>query len=77
MGYSIEQVKESMPKIGDVTNGGIVDYVNVEHLWYRVTKCDGTNEAFKLPKPKRLTGDNNRKVNTRIKNPTYAPVLDI
>lgn len=76
MGYSIDQVKENMPKVGEEANGGIVDYVNVEHLWYRVMRRDGTNEAFKMPKAKRITG-NNKKVNTRIKNPKTFPVLDI
>lgn len=76
MGYSIDQVKENMPKIGEEVNGGVVDYVNIEHLWYRVMRRDGTNEAFKMSKAKRITG-NNKKVNTRIKNPIHAPVLDI
>lgn len=52
MGYSIEEVRESMPNIGDVLNGGVVDYVNKEHLWYRVRRKDGTDESFKLPQCK-------------------------
>ena len=76
MGYSIDQVKKNMPKVGEEANGGIVDYVNVEHLWYRVMRRDGTNESFKMPKAKRIIGGN-KKVNPRIKNTKIFPVLDI
>lgn len=68
MGYSIEEVRESMPNIGDALNGGIVDYVNKEHLWYRVRRKDGTDESFKLPKMQILTGTHPAIVNLRIKN---------
>lgn len=70
MGYSIDEVRESMPNIGDVLNGGVVDYVNKEHLWYRVRKKDGTDESFKLPKMQILTGTHPAIVNLRIKNET-------
>ena len=68
MGYSIEEIRESMPNIGDALNGGIVDYVNKEHLWYRVRRKDGTDESFKLPKMRILTGTHPAIVNLRIKN---------
>ena len=68
MGYSIEEVRESMPNIGDALNGGVVDYVNKEHLWYRVRRKDGTDESFKLPKMQILTGTHPAIVNLKIKN---------
>ena len=55
MGYSIELVRRSMPNIGDHRHGGIVDYVHLDNLWYRVKKPDGTTESFKLPNSKSKT----------------------
>lgn len=49
MGFSIDQVRDSLPNIGDQRNGGTVDYVNKDHLWYRVQYSWGTN-SYKLPK---------------------------
>lgn len=50
MPYTIEQVRNSLPAIGDRRHGGTVDYVNTRNLWYRVRFADGTDESFKLPK---------------------------
>ncbi len=50
MGYSIEEVRRSMPNIGDRRHGGTVDYVNMGKLWYRVMMPDGTCECYKLPR---------------------------
>lgn len=50
MGYSIDEVRRSMPNVGDQRHGGTVDYVNKGKLWYRVMMPDGTHECHKLPK---------------------------
>lgn len=68
MAYTIEEVRKSLPKVGDQRHGGTVDYVNKEHLWYRVRRKDGTDESFKLPKMQILTGTHPVIVNLRIKN---------
>lgn len=49
MGFSFDQVRDSLPNIGDRRNGGTVDYVNKDHFWYRVRYSWGTN-CYKLPK---------------------------
>lgn len=51
MGYSVEEVRRSMPNVGDHHNGGTVDYVNKDKLWYRVKMPDGTNESYKITQP--------------------------
>lgn len=54
MGFSFDQVRDSLPNIGDRRNGGTVDYVNTAHLWYRVRYSWGTN-SYKMPKAVRQT----------------------
>lgn len=50
MAYSIDDVRRSLPNIGDQRHGGIVDYVNHDKLWYRVMMPSGTVEGYKLPR---------------------------
>lgn len=50
MAFTIEQVRNSLPMIGDRRHGGTVDYVNSQNLWYRVRLGDGTSDSFKLPR---------------------------
>jgi len=46
---TFDQVRKSLPKIGDGRHGGIVDYVNEEKFWYRVHFSWGA-ECYKAPK---------------------------
>lgn len=46
---TFDQVRKSLPKIGDSRHGGIVDYVNEDKFWYRVRFSWGA-ECYKAPK---------------------------
>lgn len=50
MAYSIEDVRRSLPDIGDQRHGGIVNYVNRDKLWYQVVMPYGVVEGYKLPR---------------------------
>lgn len=56
---TFEQVRKSLPKIGDHRHGGIVDYVNEDKFWYRVASRGGRSAIrFQKHKQKRTTNIN-------------------
>ena len=50
MAYTIDEIRNSLPKVGDQRHGGTVDYVNSDNLWYRVRDKFGVTETYKLPR---------------------------
>lgn len=50
MAYTIDEIRNSLPKVGDQRHGGTVDYVNLDNLWYRVRDKFGITETYKLPR---------------------------
>lgn len=61
MPLTIEDVRETMPKVGEhlekkLSNGikeeCVVTYVNTNKLWYQVTFANGVRMCFKLPTSK-------------------------
>lgn len=61
MPLAIEDVRKTMPKIGDhlekkLSNGTkedcVVTYINLENLWYQVTFKNGMKTCFKMPTSK-------------------------
>ena len=75
MAYTIDEIRNSLPKIGDQRHGGTVDYVNSENLWYRVRDKFGTTETYKLPRAYSNTpGPKQRLIERTIKQEPRTPV---
>ena len=75
MAYTIDEVRNSLPKVGDRRHGGTVDYVNSEKLWYRVRDKFGTTEAYKLPKAHSNTpGPKPRLIERTMKQEPRTPI---
>ena len=65
---TFEQVRKSLPKIGDHRHGGIVDYVNEDKFWYRVRFSLGT-ECYKVPKAQTKENYEHKQIKQLTKRP--------
>ena len=75
MAYTIDEVRNSLPKIGDQRHGGTVDYVNSVNLWYRVRDKFGITETYKLPRAYSNTpGPKQMLIERTIKQEPQTPV---
>ena len=75
MAYTIDEIRNSLPKVGDQRHGGIVDYVNSENLWYGVRDKFGVTETYKLPRAYSNTpGPKQRLIERTIKHEPRTPV---
>ena len=75
MAYTIDEVRNSLPKIGDQRHGGTVDYVNSVNLWYRVRDKFGITETYKLPRAYSNTpGPKQMLIERTIKQEPRTPV---
>ena len=75
MAYTIDEIRNSLPKVGDQRHGGTVDYVNSDNLWYRVRDKFGVTETYKLPRAYSNTpGPRQLLIESTIKQEPRTPV---